>query len=58
MILKSVTEPQQWVFTEGKMLDLNILSHTQDKVSKLSTESWKTPTAENIKHISSAWTAN
>jgi len=49
MILKSVTEPKQWVLTEGKMLDLNILSHTQDKVSKLSTESQKTPTAENIK---------
>jgi hypothetical protein len=58
MILKSVTEPKQWVLTEGKLLDLNTLSHTQHKVSKLSTESQKTPTAENIKHNSSAWTAN
>jgi hypothetical protein len=30
------------------------VSHNQDKVSKLSAESKKTPTAENIKHNSSA----
>jgi hypothetical protein len=54
VILKSVTESKQWVLTEGKTLDLNIFSHTQEKVSKLSAESQKTPTAENIKHNGSA----
>ena len=58
MILKSVTESKQWVLTKRKMLDLNILSDTQEKVSKLSAESQKTPTAENINHNNSAWTAN
>jgi hypothetical protein len=43
MILKSVTESKQWVLTEGKMLDLIILSHTQDKVSKLSAKNKNNP---------------